>query len=193
MSRLREISIASASERLATADRVLVVGCSGSGKTTLARKISDRFSLEHISLDRDVIWLPGWQVRARDDQRARLSALVCKNRWIIDGNSPATLDLRVARADLILWLRLPRWVALMGLAKRIFTYYGTVRPGIAEGCPERFPDLEFLSYIWTFEQKMAPRIEGVIREHQPNVPVAILRSRADTKALFRERSPVDCP
>ncbi|MEM8796050.1 MAG: AAA family ATPase [Pseudomonadota bacterium] len=185
MSRLREISIASASERLATADRVLVVGCSGSGKTTLARKISDRFSLEHISLDRDVIWLPGWQVRAREDQRARLSALVHKNRWVIDGNSPATLDLRVARADLILWLRLPRWVALMGLAKRICAHYGTVRPGMAEGCPERVPDFEFLSYIWTFEQKMVPRIEGVICEHRPDVAVAMLRSRAEIRTLLK--------
>lgn len=178
------ISIGSAAEQLRMANRVLVIGCSGGGKTTLSLRIAERFGLEYQSYDRDVRWLPGWRVRDRAEQRLRVIDLVTRERWVMDGNTLSTFDIRLPRTDLVVWLRVPRRVALMGIARRVFSNYGSVRIDMAAGCPEQLPDREFLSYIWTFEKRVAPRIIAGLDRHGPSVPVVILPTRKSTEALL---------
>lgn len=178
------ISISDAAKRLTTANRVLVIGCSGGGKSTLSLKIAERFGLEYQSYDRDVRWLQGWRVRDRAEQRDLVADLVSGKRWVMDGNSPSTFDIRLPRADLVVWLRVPRRVALMGVARRVLTNYGSVRIDMADGCPEQLPDQEFLAYIWTFEQKTAPRITAGLDRYGPDVPVVTLHTRKEAEALL---------
>ena len=180
----RDVSIAQAAKLLRTAKRVLVIGCSGGGKSTLSLKISERFGLEYLSYDRDVRWLPGWQVRDREKQRLIVADLVSRDRWVMDGTTVSTFDLRLPRADLLIWVRVPRRVALSGVARRVLTNYGRVRIDMAEGCPEQLPDLEFLTFIWTFEIRVAPRIVSGIDRFAPNVPVVTLTSRREFAALL---------
>jgi adenylate kinase family enzyme len=179
------VSPHAARDILRKANRILVVGCSGTGKTTLSLALSEALALDYISLDRDVFWLPGWTLRARAEQRRILHTLVVQPRWIMDGNSPSTLDIRAPRADLILWIQRSRWAALFGLARRVSRHYGTVRVAMAEGCPEPMPDKAFLSYIWNFERETAPRLEAQIDHHTPTVPVARLTSLNDCRLLLR--------
>lgn len=129
------LSLAEAAARLARAERVMVVGCSGGGKTTLALAIADAFDLECQSLDRDVRWLPGWRERDRREQRAIMARLAARRRWVMDGSSPSSFGIRVPRTDLIVWLRVPRTMALRGLARRVMHNYGRVRVAMADGCP----------------------------------------------------------
>lgn len=180
----RNVSITHAAGVLHTAKRVLVIGCSGGGKSTLSLKISERFNSEYLSYDRDVRWLPGWQVRDREEQRLIVADLVSKDRWVMDGTTVSTFDLRLPRADLVIWVRVPRRVALSGVARRVLANYGRVRIDMAEGCPEQLPDLEFLTFIWTFETRVAPRIVSGIDRFGPNVPVVTLTSRSQFAALL---------
>ncbi len=177
-------SFEDAAELLNRAKRVCVIGSSGGGKSTLSQKLAAALGLAYISLDRDVRWLPGWQERSRDEQRVRLSALVAGEAWIIDGSGSSSFDLRLPRTNLIIWLRLPRWKCLLGVAKRVARYKGTVRPDMAEGCPEPLPDREFLSYIWHFERRFAPRIIQEIEKHGANVPVVTLKSHREMARLL---------
>jgi adenylate kinase family enzyme len=101
----------------------------------------------------------------------------------MDGNSPGTLPLRLPRADLVLWRRAPRHVALSGVLKRWWTYYGRTRPEMAPGCPEHI-DLKFLKYIWTFERKEAPQFAEMLLRHGANVPVLTLRSFWESDELL---------
>jgi adenylate kinase family enzyme len=180
------ISLRTAIDTLHQAERVLVVGCSGGGKTTLAIRIAERFHLEYQSIDRDVRWLPDWQVRDRQEQQTILKQLVRKNRWVMDGSSPSTFDIRVPRTDLIIWVRVSRPAALAGLARRVFTNYGKVRVAMAEGCPEPIPDRDFLSYIWNFERDSAPKFIDQIDKHGPEVPVIVIKSRSDGTQLLNQ-------
>ncbi len=178
------MTLAEAAERLTTARRVLVMGCSGGGKTRLSYKIADRYGLSYQSYDRDVRWLPGWRVRALSEQRARVAALANCDRWVMDGNSPSTFDIRLPRADMVIWLRVPRHVALLGIARRVVANHGSVRADMAEGCPEHWPDRQFLAYIWHFEQKTAPRIIAGLNKHGPCVPVVTLNTRQQADELL---------
>lgn len=177
------ITIEDAAGRLHTAERVLVIGCSGSGKSTLARKLAGCLDLPYVSMDREIFWLPGWQTRPRAEALARLQAIVAQERWMLDGTSPGSLPLRLPRADLVLWLRPPRWMSLYGVISRWIRLRGRSRPEMADGCPEKI-DLEFLTYVWNFEKTESPEIEENLATYGPHVPVCVLKSRGENDLLL---------
>ena len=178
------IPLSEATRVLATAERLLVVGCSGGGKSTLSVKLSAKFNLDYLSIDRDVRWLPGWVVRDNELQRRIFQELVQQERWVMDGTSPSSFDIRLPRSDLVIWVRVPRRVALAGLARRVFKYFGKTRPEMADGCPEPIPDREFLSYIWFFDKREAPKVVSQLDKFGPQVPVVVLRSRREFDRLL---------
>lgn len=184
----RYVAMSEAAAKLARARRILVIGCSGGGKTTFSQNIADTFGLEFQSLDRDVRWLPGWKERDRLEQRTLIAEMAQRSRWVMDGSGASSFDLRLPHTDLVLWVRVPRRVALFGLAKRVARFYGSVRPAMAPGCPERLPDREFLSYIWNFEKKYAPLFIQSIDRHGPNVPMTVLRSHREMSQLLQMAS-----
>ena len=173
-----------AAQHLRAARRVAVFGTSGAGKSTFSMRLADRLGLRYVSLDRDMRWLPGWRVRDRDAQRRLHDEFAASENWVIDGTSVSLMDTRLARADVAVWMRLPRHVALWGVYARVIRRYGQVRPEMAEGCPEQLPDREFLSYIWNFERRQSPRIDDALTRHGSGVPLVVLRSRREATALL---------
>lgn len=95
--------------------RVLVVGSCGSGKTTFARALSKRLSLPFVELDA-LFHGPAWTKRPsfeRDvDEATRADG------WVVDGNYRPIRDLLWSRADTIVWLDLPRWLAEVRVVRR---------------------------------------------------------------------------
>ncbi len=168
--------------QLCAAERVLVVGCSGSGKSTLSRALSERLGLPHLAMDREFFWLPGWQLRPRQEMLALISRAVAGERWIMDGTGPKTLPLRLPRTHVVIWMRPPRWVSLRGVLLRWFAYWRRTRPDMADGCPEKI-DLDFLRYIWNFERRDAVEIETQLLAH-PQMPVLVLKSYAEAASLL---------
>ena len=179
------ISHLEAATLLPTLNRILVIGCSGGGKTTLSVKLANQLKAEYQSIDRDVRWLPGWIERDKQTQRVMITELVNRDRWVMDGSGASSFDIRLPRTDLILWVRVPRYMALKGLALRVIRNFGTVRPKMAQGCPEKFPDLDFLSYIWNFEKKHAPLLVKNIDIYGSSIPVAILESHSKITNMLR--------
>lgn len=183
----RYIPLKDAPAHLLGARRISVVGVSGAGKSTLSQRLATALDLRYVSLDRDMRWLPGWQVRDKAEQRARHDAFVAEDRWVIDGTNISFMDTRLPRSDLLIWMRLPRLVALGGIARRVAGSYGRVRPDMAPGCPEGLPDWEFLNWIWTFERKQAPRIIEAVDRVAPELPVVVVRRRVEADELAPER------
>ncbi len=54
---------------------------------------------------------------------------------------------------------------------------------MAAGCIERLPDREFLSYIWNFETLAAPKITELLETHGADVPMVVLKNRAQINSL----------
>jgi adenylate kinase family enzyme len=167
--------LAQAAALVQKAERILVIGCSGTGKSTLAKALAEQFGHVYISMDREIFWLPGWKLRPREEIHQRIRDAVAGPRWIMDGNSPGTLPLRLPRADLVIWRRAPRHVAFLGVFKRWWKYHGKTRPEMAPGCPEHI-DLKFLRYIWNFERKEVPQFEEMLTKHGSHIPLLTLSS-----------------
>jgi adenylate kinase family enzyme len=176
--------ICQAAGLLQQSERIMVIGCSGGGKSTLSRKISQRLDLPYFSMDKEFFWLPGWIKRSKDEERRLIAEVVAGGRWLMDGTGPSTFDLRVPRTQLVVWVRMPRWLCLWGICKRAFFHFGKTRPDMAPGCLERVPDREFLTYIWTFEERFAPLVVAGLDKHGPEVPVFQLKSRRDVNRLL---------
>ncbi|MBX9797186.1 topology modulation protein [Sphingomonas sp.] len=154
--------------------RVIVIGSSGAGKSTFARRLGAATGLPVTHIDQ-LFWQAGWVQRDKADYLARLQAVVAQDRWIIEGVNPSSLDLRLPRADLLIWLECHRLRCLWRVGRRVAKSYGRVRPDMAPGCPEQLPDLEFLRYIWTFGTAIAPRIEAAIDRHDMRARTVRLR------------------
>ena len=178
------ITIDEAAACLTKVTRVMVIGCSGSGKSTLAMKLAARLNLRHISMDKEFFWLPGWVARPRPDIARLITGAVADDRWIMDGNNPRTMPIRLPRTQLAIWLRPPRWRSLFGVYGRVLRSYGKVRPDMAPGCPEHLPDREFLRYIWNFEKDDVPEICDMFARHGPDIPVIQLKSRKEAARLL---------
>lgn len=175
---------------LERARRILVIGSSGSGKSTLSRALSARLDAHYISMDREFFWLPGWNLRPRPEIRELIARAIEGERWVMDGTSPGSLDLRLPRADVVVWLRMPRLLCIARVLRRRLRYAGRSRPEMAPGCPEKV-DRAFLSYVWNFERTQTPEILDALAAHGPGVPVATLRSPAEVRSLLaRLRQPV---
>lgn len=94
------------------------------------------------------------------------------------------------RADVVVWLRMPRLLCIARVLRRRLRYAGRSRPEMAPGCPEKV-DRAFLSYIWNFERTQTQEILDALAAHGPGVPVATLRSPAEVRSLLaRLRQPV---
>jgi adenylate kinase family enzyme len=100
-------------------ERISVVGNSGSGKTTLARRLADRYGLEHIELDA-LFHHPDWQPRPEADIRRlvteRLEAAT--GGWVACGNYSAVRELVWERADTVVWLDVPRRLVMRRVIRR---------------------------------------------------------------------------
>lgn len=128
--------------------RVLILGCCGAGKSTLARRISKITGLDIIHLDQHY-WKANWIETEKTEWERKAQELANRPQWIMDGNYAGTLDLRLKRADTVIYLDQSTVKCLWRITKRILKYRGLTRPDMPEGCKERF-DLEFYHYVTIF-------------------------------------------
>ena len=150
----------------------MIIGAGGAGKSWLARRLGDATGLPVIHLDREY-WRPGWIATPGDAWRANVLELVARERWILDGNYGGTMELRMRRADTIVFLDVPRWRSVAGvLARRV----RNDRIDVGPGCPERL-SFEFLRWIWEYPAKRRPEILARIARHR-DARAIVLRDRA---------------
>lgn len=136
-------------------ERIAIIGVAGSGKSTLAVQLGKILYLPVIHLD-NVHWKPGWVQSSLEEQTAAQRELVQAERWIIEGNYEATISIRLARADTVIYLDMPRSISLWRAARRGFRDHGRHRPDLGEDCPEQIMSLEFARWIWDYPKRGRP-------------------------------------
>jgi adenylate kinase family enzyme len=138
--------------------RILVIGSGGSGKSTVSKEIASRLGLPLVHLDA-LYWHPGWRATENDVWDRVVRELIDAPRWVMDGNYGRTLEVRLERCDIVVFLDLPRLTCLWRALKRRLAFLGRSRPDMAPGCPERLT-WEFLHWIWTYPSRRRP---GILR------------------------------
>jgi len=165
--------------------RILILGCSGAGKSTLARSLHKELDLPIIHLDQHY-WKPNWIESTKAEWTAKVAELIKDDEWIMDGNYGGTLDMRIERADTIIFKDASTFTCLYRVIRRIFKYRGQVRPDMTEGCIERF-DLEFFHYVLVYNLVRRKTILKKISAFDQDKQVIITRSQLDVVDKLRHK------
>ena len=164
--------------------RIVILGNSGSGKSTLAREIGKRLDLAVVHLD-PLFWEPGWVEPDNQVFRERLRQAIAGDAWVCEGNySRRTFDLRLPRADLIIWLDTSRLTCLLRVILR--SALNRPRADLPVGCAERLDKafLGFLKFVWHFDRVNRPGIEANRLAIGSQIPVVYLRGSQQISAFL---------
>jgi adenylate kinase family enzyme len=157
--------------------RVLVGGTSGSGKTTLAGRIAAMIDATHTEID-SLHHGTGWT--ARPEFIADVAALAAGQRWVTEYQYPDARPLLLARADLVVYLLLPRLLVMSRVVRRSIRrsirrevlWNGNVEPPLWT----LFTDREHVvRAAWRSRSRIASRI-AEIQAARPDLPFVLLTS-----------------
>jgi adenylate kinase family enzyme len=158
--------------------RIVILGCAGTGKTRLARRLGEQLAVPVIDLDR--VWASSAVSGDLALFRAAMTEAHASPAWVSDGNfALASFDIRLPRAELIVWLEHPRWLCLWRAAARVLWSNDFHRPA----------DLrKVVAFIWKFDQINRPRIEAERLRHGPDVAIRRLARDRQVAAFLESAS-----
>ena len=151
--------------------RVTIIGNCGSGKSTLARKISEKFDIPHIHLDRFWFEANGHTLKKEDAEgkekvrayiRAKVEEFIKQDSWVSDGWYSRLQPLIAERADQVVFLDIPLWRRLMNHLHRAF---------FTERHPElsRWDDFKFITEIVRRTFTHGNQMKQFVHEHPEKV------------------------
>ena len=158
----------------------MIFGRPGSGKSTFAQKLYNKTGIKLYHLDR-YFYIKNWVERDTSEFLQIQQSIVQQDRWIIDGNSTKSLEMRYARADFVLYFNYPRWICLYRLCKRRFFKNPTIQDRAAD-CPEILR-WKLVHYAWTFEQRVDSQIKTLQKQY-PHVKFMEVQNHHQLKAIW---------
>jgi adenylate kinase family enzyme len=164
--------------------RVAVVGCPGVGKTTFVRKLAQMTGLPVIHLD---FYYHQKKYDFYNDRQAwvkKVSELIQKDEWIMDGNYQSSFGLRFKRADAVIFLDYPRRTALLGAIKRRLEYHKKLREDMPSDWKEK-ADLTFLKFIWNYKDEPRRKVLAAIANNTSK-EVIIFKNRKQAEKYLGE-------
>lgn len=160
----------------------MIIGCGGAGKSTLARQLGAKLRLPVIHLDQE-FWQPNWEEPEKTEWAKTVAALVDQPTWIIDGNYGGTMDIRLQKADTVIFMDRTRWLCLFRVLKRWWQNKGQTRPDMALGCHERIT-FEFLQYVFFYNVTRRPGILQKLAQLSPKQTVFHLRTEPEVQRFL---------
>ena len=153
--------------------KVIVIGCPGSGKSTISRELHNKTGIPLYHLDM-MYWNADKTTVEKSVFLERLSVVLEKDEWIIDGNYGSTMELRMAACDTVIFLDYPLDVGLDGIRNR--------RGKSRSDMPwiETEEDAEFIEFIKSYNEQQKPKVLELLEKYSDkNIIVLESREQAD--------------
>ena len=162
---------------------MLVAGTSGAGKTTLGRTVAEVLDCPHTELD-SLHHGPGWTERPQFEDDVR--RVVAGATWVSDWQYAAVREVLLERADLLVWLDLPRAVITARVVRRTLRrrlqrevlWNGNTEPPLRTFLTD--PD-HIVRWSWRTHPCTGGRVQAALTA-RPALPVVRLRSPAEVTA-----------
>lgn len=126
------------------AKKISIIGGSGTGKTTLANSLGEILDIPVYHID-GIHHLENWAIRDSNERDKIILEKVLESKWIIDGTYQSTLQERLDKSDLVIYLDYSSFAQVRGILSRFFKNYGKEKKEIP-GCKERM-SFEFFMFV----------------------------------------------
>ena len=156
--------------------KIIVIGCPGSGKSTVSRALHKNTGIPLYHLDM-MYWNADKTTVEKCVFLERLSAVLEKDEWIIDGNYAPTMDRRMAACDTVIFLDYSIEVCLDGIKERRGKPRGDM-PWI-----ETEEDEEFIEFVKGYNEQQRPRVLELL-ERYSDKSIIIFESREEADAFL---------
>ena len=156
--------------------RVMVIGCPGSGKSTFSRTLHNKTGIPLYHLDM-MYWNADKTTVEKSVFLERLSDVLEKDEWIIDGNYSSTMELRMAACDTVIFLDYPLDVCLDGIRER------RGKPRSDMPWIETEEDSEFIEFIKNYNEQQKPKVLELLKKYSDK-NIIILESREQADAFL---------
>lgn len=160
--------------------RVIVIGCPGSGKSVFSRKLHRITGLPLCHLDQ-LYWNPDGTVAEKAVFQGRLTSVLEKERWIMDGNYASTMQLRMQYCDTVIFLDYPLDTCLAGIRER----RGKMRPDIPWIEPENEVDEAFVAFVKVYPREGRERVLELLTQY-PQKKVLTFASRQEASDYLEQ-------
>jgi adenylate kinase family enzyme len=161
--------------------RIMIIGRPGSGKSTFAIDLHKKLNIPLFHLDKH-FFIENWEQR---DYQAFLSiqqSFVDEPRWIIDGNSTKSYEMRYSQADICLYFNFPRYLCYWRVFKRLFHKNPHIDDR-ALNCQETVR-WSLLTYMWSFEKRVSNLLAD-LKTKYPHVQFVELQCDKDILQFMR--------
>ena len=153
--------------------KIIVIGCPGSGKSRFSKELHKKTGVPLYHLDM-MYWNADKTIVEKSVFRERLSDVLKKDEWIIDGNYSSTMEMRMAACDTVFFLDYPTELCVLGIMER------RGKPRSDMPWIETEEDDEFMEYIKSFNDKSRPDIIKLLEKFSDkNVIVFTSREQTD--------------
>ena len=156
--------------------KIIVIGCPGSGKSTVSRALHNKTGIPLYHLDR-LYWNADKTTVEKSVFLERLSDVLEKDEWIIDGNYGSTMALRMAACDTVIFLDYPLDVCLDGIRER------RGKPRSDMPWIETEEDAEFIEFIKNYNEQQKTKVLELL-EKCNDKNIIIFKSRAEADAFL---------
>ena len=149
--------------------KIHIIGCSGTGKTYLARKLSEKYNIQHYDLD-DIQWdnsADGYGLKMPVNKREELlKRILSQESWIIEGVYYAWVTESFQRADVIYVLDIPSYI----YKYRIIMRFIKRKLGIEKGKKETFKSVyNLLKWTNKYQNNNLKEIKKILEQYASKV------------------------
>ena len=153
--------------------KIIVIGCPGSGKSRFSRELHAKSGIPLYHLDM-MFWNKDKTTVSKSLFLDRLSAVLKKDEWIIDGNYASTMEMRISACDTVFFLDYPLNVCLQGISDR------RGKPRADMPWIETEEDKEFTEFVTKFGEEGKPKIIDLLKKYcDKNIITFASREQAD--------------
>ena len=156
--------------------RIIIIGCPGSGKSRLSRALHNKTGIPLYHLDM-MYWNADKTTVEKSVFLERLSAVLKKDEWIIDGNYGSTMELRMAACDTVIFLDYPLEVCLDGVKER------RGKPRSDMPWIETEEDAEFIEFIKSYNEQQKPKVLELLEKYSDK-NIVNFKSREEADAFL---------